>query len=334
MYKASCFFILLLLLTVSCQKDDLINNFPSRVRFDITSQLLEGKHISCIDIDTKGNIYIASDKELYYINNSDHKSYSLNFPILDLAIAPDETVWIGTNGGGLGHLTGKGFTWYTSDNADLPRDYIRYVEIAPNGNIWFTSCAFRLGGLGVFDGNKFEFFTPENSPLNQNIIENIEIDQEGVVYIATCGTVGRTNIYSISDQSWDCLGDEKGTFYWVFSFTVGTSGIIYLVEDFSLSSTFRSNNLFQFVDNQWQKIETEDMPDLGFFTCIKADKRGYCWIPGHGENSPFLNVYNGKSWLNSPEGIFPDDFITTIEVDYNNNIWVGTYRNGVFIMNQ
>jgi ligand-binding sensor domain-containing protein len=314
-------------LTFSCNKED----FPERVRFDISGQLLEGKHISCIDLDNKGNIYIASNKELYCINS--HKSYTLDFPVLDLAIAPDETVWVGTNGGGLGHLTGGGFTWYTVANSGLPRDYVRNVEIGLNGNVWFSSCAFKLGGLGIYDGKKFEFLTPENSPLNQNIIEDIEIDLDGNVFIATSGTVGKTNIYRISDNSWDCLGDETGMFYWVFSFTVGISGTLYLVEDFSLSSSFPNlNTLFEYKDNNWVKIE--NIPEIGFSTRLKADKRNYCWLAGYGDHSAVLLVYNGESWSSSPEGMFPDDFITTFEIDNDNNVWVGTNKSGVFILNQ
>lgn len=335
MYKTFHIFILLLLLTISCQKDDLINNFPAGVSFDVTSRLLEGKHITCLDTDSKGTICIASGKELYYTNNKIFKSYNLEFQILDLAIAPDGTVWIGTDGGGLGHFTGNRFTWYTSANASLPRDVIWSIKIAPNGNIWFTSCAFRVGGLGFYDGVKFKFYTPENSPLNQNIIEDIEIDQDGNVYIATNGTIGRTNIYRISDNSWDCLGDEKGMFYWVNSFTVGQSGIIYLVEDFSLSSSsFNNNALFEFRDNNWQKIETDDMPYLSFFSLVKTDKRNYCWMINLLASSSIMHVYNGESWLSSPEGIFQDDYITTFEIDSDNNIWVGTSKNGVFIFNQ
>jgi ligand-binding sensor domain-containing protein len=331
MYKVSCSMILLLILSGSCQKDD---NFPAAINFNITSRLLEGKHIDCIDIDNRGNIYIGSGTELYYSHGNNQKSYGLDFQILDLAIAPDQTVWIGTDGGGLGHLTGKGFTWFTSANAGLPRDYVRHVEIAPDGNVWFTSCAFRIGGLGIYNGVKFEFLTPDNSPLNQNIIEDIEIDQEGTVYIATTGTVGRSNIYRITDKSWECLGDDKGTFYWVFSFTLGPSGIIYLIEDFSLSSAFTANRLFQFSDNGWQKIETNDVRIGSFFYPVEADNRNFLWMAGYGEHSPVLHVYNGKSWVSSPEGLFPDDYITTIGTDSENNIWIGTYKNGIFILNQ
>lgn len=332
--KNSCLVILFMILAVSCKKDGLINDSPSKVSFKVTGRLLEGKNVDCIDIGHKGNTYIGSGKDLYYINGSDQKSYPLDFQILDLAIAPDQTLWIGTNGGGLGHLTGKGFTWYTSSNAGLPRDYVRHVEVAPDGNVWFTSCAFRIGGLGIYDGESFEFLTPENSPLNQNIIEDIEIGKDGAVFIATTGTVGRTNIYKISDKSWECLGDEKGTFYWVFSFTVGPSGTIYLVEDFSLSSAFMTNKLFRFEDKKWQETETNDISLISFFAPIKADKRNYCWLADYRGHSPLLHVYNGKSWLSSPEDLFPDDYITTIETDSDNNIWVGTYKNGVFILNQ
>jgi ligand-binding sensor domain-containing protein len=95
-----------------------------------------------------------------------------------------------------------------------------------------------------------------------------------------------------------------------------------------------TNNLFRFENNKWQKIETNDISMVSCFAPVKADKRNYCWLADYGGYSPVLRVYNGKSWLSSPEGILPDDYITTIETDSDNNIWVGTYQNGVFIINQ
>lgn len=149
MNKAFFFLFFPLFLIISYTNDDQISNFPAKVSFDVSGRMLEGKRITCIDFDAKGNIFIASDKEIYYKNGSDQKTYSIDYSILDIAIAPDETLWIGTNGGGLGHMTDKGITWYTSNNSGLPSDYVRNVEVAPNGNIWFSSCAFRLGGLGM-----------------------------------------------------------------------------------------------------------------------------------------------------------------------------------------
>jgi hypothetical protein len=317
-------------------KEDTLKNYSSVVRFDITGRLLEGKHIDCIEPDYKGNIWIASGKQLYYKNGNMEKSYTLEFPILDISIAGDETLWIGTDGGGLGHLSANGISWYTKANSGLPRDYISNVEVGLDGRVWFSSCAHDLGGLVVYDGEKFDLFTPDNSILNQHVIDDIGIDHSGSIYIITMGTVGKTNIYRISENSWECLGNQNGTFYWVSVFTVGPAGIIYLLEDYSLSdSSADSNNLFEYRENGWAKLLPDFMNSrLTFFTSLKADRRNYCWAASIDGNSYVLHVYNGNSWEEPPVGLFPDDKITTIEVDNDNNIWIGTSQNGVFILKQ
>ena len=331
-WKASLFIIFPFLI-ISCEKDTG-DNMNKDISFGITGRILEGKHINSIASDNKGNVWVASDRNLYFTKSSINKSYTIDFPVLDMAIAPDETVWIGTNGGGLAHFDDNRVTWYTEANAGLPRDYISNVEIGADGKVWFSSCAFRIGGLCVFDGEKFEIFTPENSPLNQNIIEDIEIGPEGEVYIATSGTVGKTNIYRITNNTWDCLGNEEGMFYWVNSFTTGPSGSIFLIEDFSLSSTFMNPaNLFEYSDDEWHKIDSDNTQDFRFFTRIKADKRNYCWVSCHKNGSLVLYVYEGSAWISSPDDIFWDTYITTIETDNENNIWIGT-ADGVYILNQ
>ena len=73
---------------------------------------------------------------------------------------------------------------------------------------------------------------------------------------------------------------------------------------------------------------------ITLFTSIKADRRNYCWITSIMDNSYILHVYDGNSWEEAPEGLFFGDKITTIETDMDNNIWVGTSQNGVFILRQ
>ena len=333
MKKTLCLIMSCLLITGSCQKEDLINNYPAEIRFDISYHLLDGKIIECIDVDKDGNAWIGSGTVLYYLDGSRQKSYDLEHEITDVAVSADKTVWVGSRDAGLGHFKDGKINWYNKENAGFPRDYVRSVEVATNGNVWFTSCAFNLGGLGIYNGSNFEFLTPENSPLNQNIVQDIEIGYSGEVYIATSGKVGKSNIYRITDYSWDCLGDESGTFYWVFTFSVGLSGEIFLVEDFSLSSAMNSNKFYRFRGERWEKIDQDDSPPISFISRIRSDRRSYCWLANTSGNSAFLNVFDGKKWHSSDHDLFPDNFITVIEADINNNIWVGTY-NGVFILNQ
>jgi ligand-binding sensor domain-containing protein len=334
-------FILVLLLTASCKKENQANqeepyrNYPPDIHFEVSGRLLEGKNITCIETDSRGNIWIATGNELHHIEGSDEKTDTLDFPILDIAVATDETLWIGTNGGGLGHMTTSEIRWFTVSNAGLPRDYIANVEAAPDGSIWFSSCAHDLGGLVVFNGNKFTLFTPDNSPMNQNVVDCIDIISDGSVFITTSGKVTRGNVYIISGKSWSCLGDENGTFYWISKFTVASSGLVYLAEDFGLSSSMLdSNKVYQFKDDKWQRMKTDFISRITPVTAMKADRRNYCWLAGLSGNYPALHVFNGKSWEDSPDGLFPSGWITAIEADTDNNILIGTNGNGVFILNQ
>jgi hypothetical protein len=101
---------LLLFITGSCKKDDpldrkedLLKNYSPVVRIEITGRMLEGKQISCIEPDYKGNTWIASGKEFYVKKGSEDKTYTLDFPILDISIAADSDnkIWIGTSQNGV-----------------------------------------------------------------------------------------------------------------------------------------------------------------------------------------------------------------------------------------
>jgi len=343
--KAIMYFVVPLIMTSSCKKtypliengyslirkEDTLKDYSPEISFHITSRLLEGKHIDCIEPNYKGNTWIASGKELYFNNGNEEMTYTLDYRILDISIAGDETLWIGTFGGGLGHLTENGITWYNKANSDLPRDSIWNVEVGLDGRVWFSSGAHDRGGLVVYDGKKFDLFTPDNSILDRHVIYDIGIDHNGSIYVVTS-----SKVYRISNDSWECLSSDDVTFYWISVFTVGPAGIIYLCEDFSSSSSnLDSNTIFEYRNSSWNKLEADFMSfRITPVTAIKADRRNYCWAASITGSSYLLHVYNGDSWEDPPEGLFFGDGITTIETDNDNNIWIGTDQNGIFILKQ
>lgn len=349
--KVSLAFIVPLILSCSCQKDDplisddqplvksedTLRNYSPEVSFEITDHLLEGKAITCIEPNYKGNTWVASGKELYYVNDSLEKTYTLNYPILDISVAGDSTLWIATQGGGLGHLSGNEVTWFNRANSNLPRDSIWNVEVGSDGRVWFSSVGLNHGGLFAYDGKKFKLFTPDNSILSQHIISDIGIDRNGSIYvISSSGKVGGFKVYKITDGLWECLGNHNETFYSVYKFAVGPAGIVFFVVDYTLSSSsFSQNIICEFRDNNWHKLEADFMSlQISGFAPINADRRNYCWIASKEDDSDILHVYNGISWEKSPKGLFQGDKITTIEVDIDNNIWVGTSQNGIFVLKQ
>jgi ligand-binding sensor domain-containing protein len=349
--SGSIFLTLLLLIIISCKKEDVpinddeplirkedsLKTYSPTVKFEVTGRLLEGKRIDCIEPDYKGNTWIASGQELFhYKNGTLENSYTLDFSIRDISIAGDESLWIATSGGGLGHITKDAISWFTVANSGIPRDYIANVEVGLDGRIWFSSGAHDYGGLVVYDGKKFDLFTHDNSMLNQHVIDDIGIDHNGAIYVMTLSKVNKTNIYRVSEDSWECLGNENGTFYWVTVVSVSPSRIIYLLEDFMLSSTLAdTNNFYVYKNNEWKRLKPDFMNSrLSFFTALKADRRDYCWAADIEGNSYLLHVFNGSEWESAPPGLFNGDKISTIETDFDNNIWIGTAKNGVFILKQ
>jgi ligand-binding sensor domain-containing protein len=95
------------------------------------------------------------------------------------------------------------------------------------------------------------------------------------------------------------------------------------------------NNLYIYKNNEWKRLKPDFMNlRLSFFTALKADRRDYCWAVNIEGNSYVLHVYNGGTWEQAPQGLFNSDKITVIETDFDNNVWIGTAQNGVFILKQ
>ena len=92
--SGSIFLTLLLLIIISCKKEDLpvnddeplirkedsLKTYSPTVKFEVTGRLLEGKRIDCIEPNYKGNTWIASGQELFhYKNGTLENSYTLTF---------------------------------------------------------------------------------------------------------------------------------------------------------------------------------------------------------------------------------------------------------------
>ncbi|MFW5756601.1 MAG: two-component regulator propeller domain-containing protein, partial [Tangfeifania sp.] len=66
---------------------------------------------------------------------------------------------------------------------------------------------------------------------------------------------------------------------------------------------------------------------------LRADERDYLWTAKfQAEGYKRLSVFDGQQWQEAPQD-FPDDFIYCIEVDSQNNIWLGT-SNGIYVLEQ
>ena len=61
------FFILLL--TNSCETDDPLRDYSPEIMFDNSNHLLPGKHIACIETDSKRDIWIGTANNGVFVLN-------------------------------------------------------------------------------------------------------------------------------------------------------------------------------------------------------------------------------------------------------------------------
>jgi ligand-binding sensor domain-containing protein len=314
----------------SCEKEEVsFNDYSSEINFDVSDWILKDKDISCVEFDRDGNAWIASGNEMIIYNNGKIKIYDANAKILDLAIAPNRDVWLGTTEG-LARFKDKKFEFYNEENSTIPRNYIHDVEVTSDGRVWFCSTAGDLGGLICFNGKSFKLFNPENSIINQHVIQNARADNNNNLYFNTYGQVGKAKMYKYNGQNnkLEKLGGDE-SLYWISALDVDSKGEVYFSVDYSLSSSLPHNNFIGSIyKNEWNSFGVGF--DLSYQFCV--DKRDYLW--GCCVIGDFrLLVFDGKEWHTSESGQIPEYYIRDINADFNNNMWVCTEK-GIYILNQ
>ncbi len=338
--KFQFLFFGILLFLFSCEEDDITPNdkaanYSPEIRFDNLEWIFQGRNITCMDFDTYGNAWIASGTDLIFYDGVDTQLYNAQSVIIDLAVAPNGTVWLGTKDKGLARFKGRSFNWYTENNSIIPRNYIHSLGVDSNNKVWFCSAAHDLGGVMSYDGRRFKLFSPENSLLNQHVIQNMKIDNNNNVYFHTQGTVGNTAVFKISNSGkWEQLGDHDASFYWLMSLDVTSDGKVFITTDHSLSSCFGcyTDEILYCESGNWKTLLTPF--ELGFISLMFLDKRDYVWITHHRPNNYFsFYVFDGKEWHRSEEGQIPEFYYNDVKTDSKNNIWFCT-RNGIFILKQ
>ncbi len=96
-------------------------------------------------------------------------------------MAKDNTLWVGTRGGGISAFKNGKFTTYTTNNG-LTNNEIRNILEASDGSIWICTS----DGLNRFKDGKFTNYTTENG-LSYNIVYTIFEDENKVLWIGTYG---------------------------------------------------------------------------------------------------------------------------------------------------
>ena len=193
----------LLLLALLCFALPLSANESSVMRFDRVgvSDGLSQSSVLAVAQDQVGFLWFATEAGVDRYDGFEFVNYGRergNPDALasdfarDLHIAPDGSLWVATDGGGLSRWdpgTGKFRTWRHDPNDDnsLSSDRIRRIASDDAGNIWIGSRGTGLSMLSPSTGRFQHFSHLEDDPasLSHDDVYAIEAGNDGAIWVGT-----------------------------------------------------------------------------------------------------------------------------------------------------
>jgi len=283
------------------------------------------------------NIYNKQTNSFNYISTPNNNAGKLSADgIMSLYKDKEGILWVGTSRGGISYYNPKEhqFTTYEKSyykisndqfNDKLSHGVIGCFHEDNDGNIWIGTDGGGLNKLDISTGNII-VYTTDNSGLTTNTIRSISENKNGDLII--CGWRNTVCKY------------------------IKSKNIIIPLELPVLSDFTRENNSYwsiyiDYKDRMWVSFSLGDLlvlspsGELLLSRPMRLFNTHY-----HNQISDFGNKLN-EIYYNSPEGILkydepngmfapiiPYNNATHLDIDEDENIWVGTFTDGVYVYNK
>ncbi len=318
---------------------------------------LSANSIQYIICDKSDNIWIATrgggldkfnpktEQFTHYTHNPNNPKSLSDNKIEFLFIDSYDQFWVGTYEGGLNlfNRETEEFMHFKNDpnnNESISSNRIEYIFEDKSKILWIAT---RGGGINKLDLKPQKFYNIIHKPDNKNSLPHpsvmaIENDNKGNLWIGTDG--GGLSKYNLetkkftnfknnrktasslsSDRVWSILVDHEGII-WIGTYLGG------------LNRLEIKNNQYHFTT--YMKGDRSGFPSVQINSIVE-DRQHNIWI---GTPDGLIKVIKQKKskpvdfkiyTQNEPDSLnFVDNYISSIYVDHNNRIWVGSYIGGLF----
>jgi len=218
-----------------------------------------------VTLDTDGSLWVASNQLVHRVGGH---ATPVRFPALgDMRVrnvlrGHDGSLWIGTDGGGVYHLSDHGMAHFTT-NEGLVNNFVRVFLESRDGALWIGTD----NGVSHFDHGAFYNFTAQNG-LVYNSIRSLLEDRNGTIWIGTehglsqyrsGGFVHNAMTMALADEKvWALHQDEDGGMW------IGT----------------RAHGLYRYRNGQLSHYTTSNGLASDSIYSILEDKQGHFWFSG------------------------------------------------------
>lgn len=215
---------------------------------------------------------------------------------------------MGLRAGGLSCLTEAGWQTFTSENSNLPSDYVDAGALCPDGRILVS----HYDGLSLFDGQTWENI---NSAGNYSSVDGVSCAADGSLWVAHFEGVshyaaGAWNTFPSSELA---SGDSANDL--VYAVASAPDGTVWVVTSRSVAA---------YDGSAWTVYqEGSGFNESVFFNSITVDSLGRPWAA----TGDALYVFENDAWskvdrseYDSPQGM---------AIDAGGKIWVASLSNGI-----
>ncbi len=216
-------------------------------------------------LDTDGSLWAASNQLVHV--QAGHAA-SFEFPSLgDVRVrnvlrSRDGSLWIGTDGSGVFHLSSQGTKHFTTRDG-LVNNFVRVFLEPKDGSLWIGTD----NGVSHLDRSGFHNFTGQNG-LVYNSIRSLLEDRDGAIWIGTeHGLSEHRNGGFVHDAMTAALGEEK-----VWALHQDADGGLWIGT--------RAHGLYRYRNGRLSHYTTANGLASDSIYCILEDKVGHFWFSG------------------------------------------------------
>lgn len=218
-----------------------------------------------VALDTDGSLWAASN-ELVHVKGENAAPF--RFPGTDQARirnvfrSRDGSLWIGTDGNGVYHVSAQGTKHFTAREG-LVNNFVRVFLESRDGTLWIGTD----NGVSHLDRGSFRNYTTQNG-LAYNSIRSLLESRDATIWIGTeHGLSQFSNGAFLHNQMTAALVDEK-----VWALRQDTDGGMWIGT--------RAHGLYRYRDGQLFHYTTANGLASDSIYCILEDKQGHFWFSG------------------------------------------------------
>ncbi len=267
--------------------------------------------------DHQGYIWIATAGGVSKFDGKSFKNFTVaeGLPVntvTALLVDRKNRIWMTTYGGGVTVFDRGTFHTYTTKDGLATNNLVvdgfnRFLMEDSRGNIW---CRTNEDGVSVIDGHQVKTFNRDNGLIDNNVTCFAE-DRQGRIL---CGTRLGLSVIDHGQISNYTFGNDSLA---VWNIVIDRSGKTWVIGE--------SDHIAQLVDGK--SFVYHSFPEPCQFIAAMVDSHNCLWLSTVNSG---IYTFDGQTITHISR---PDEPITRIYEDKQSNIWLLTFGNGVYRLN-